>query len=441
MKLPYRSGQSLMPYGNRACILLVLVVLWVVSCASSTPVVEPTATAIPPTPTATTVPETPVARHGVMPGLTAGSEASRSVEPEPLLASVSPDAELESATADVTEPAGLLELVDEPEMAESDLPQFPATTYTVQSGDTLLGIAFEYGVPLAALQLANDLGDSFLIRVGQELAIPAHREWAQASRFWIVHLVTAGETLGALAARYGLSLSELEAANPGLNVDRIAIGQALVLPLDGPADLIAAAANRTGQSTALAVPQPSPTIVVPADTAAPAAEPEPAADPELPAEPPPAPPAAEPAPPPQPPTSVAVPIEVAGLPAEIFRLVNEQRAAHNLPPLVWNDILARAAQRHANDCHARGWCSHTGSDGSSFRQRIIREGYNPVRTSECWAWYGTAVRAVAMWMDEVPPNDPHRRTILHPALTEVGVGVVPGNGFGYYFIAKFGASR
>ena len=130
--------------------------------------------------------------------------------------------------------------------------------------------------------------------------------------------------------------------------------------------------------------------------------------------------------------------DLAALPGEIFRMLNEQRAAYGLPALMWNDTLASAAQRHADDCEAQGWCGHTGSDGSSYRDRIIREGYDPVRWSECWAWYGSAERAVAMWMDEAPPNDPHRRTILSDYLTEVGVGVVPGNGFGYYFIADFG---
>ncbi len=77
-----------------------------------------------------------------------------------------------------------------------------------------------------------------------------------------------------------------------------------------------------------------------------------------------------------------------------------------------------------------------------MKERIIRQGYDPVRWSECWAWHGTPEMAVAMWMDEVPPNDPHRRTILSTWLTEVGVGVVPAaEGRGYYFIADFGTPR
>jgi len=47
----------------------------------------------------------------------------------------------------------------------------PAGTYTVQSGDTLYGIARKFGISISALQSANGLTGS-LIRVGQVLKIP-----------------------------------------------------------------------------------------------------------------------------------------------------------------------------------------------------------------------------------------------------------------------------
>ena len=318
------------------------------------------------------------------------------------------------------------------------LPPIPRT-HMVQAGDTLLGIALAFDVPLAALQLENDLGAATTIRVGQVLDIPPATAWTTASPFWVVHEIAPGETLSALAARYGLGLDALVAANPGLNADRLAVGQALVLPLRGPADVVAMVNAPTPTSpvpptqTPFSLPTPTATVVSELDAAdqlvEPAAPAVPTAISPLPEDPtPPAP-------------DAGVPAEVAALPAEVYRLLNAERAAHDLPPLAWNETLARAAQRHANDCQARGWCSHTGSDGSSYRERIIREGYDPVRWSECWAWYGSAERAVAMWMNETPPNDPHRRTILAPHLTEVGVGVVPGKGFGYYFIANFGTPR
>jgi hypothetical protein len=43
-----------------------------------------------------------------------------------------------------------------------------------------------------------------------------------------------------------------------------------------------------------------------------------------------------------------------------------------------------------------------------------------------------------MWMDEVPPNDAHRRTLLTTWLTEIGLGVAEAPWGYYYFIANFG---
>ncbi len=303
------------------------------------------------------------------------------------------------------------------------------TTYTVEPGDTLIGLALEFAVPMAAIQLSNDMGSETIVRVDEVLKIPREAVWAEASPFWIVHQVVAGETLSELAAQFGLDLTALLVVNGLSDADLIAVGQSLVLPLDGPAEALAVAPAPT------AVPEPEivPTSIPDSDVVAeaPAADATAldagtAEDSE---------PTATPVP------ASAPPPDVSALAGEIFRLINEQRAAFGLPPLAWNGTLANAAQLHADDCYVRGWCGHTGSDGSTYKERIIRAGYDPVRWSECWAWYGTPEMAVAMWMDEVPPNDPHRRTILSDYLTEVGVGVVPGSGHGYYFIADFGTPR
>ena len=51
-------------------------------------------------------------------------------------------------------------------------PQRPPVTYVVQAGDTLTAIARRFGTRVAAAQLANRMGDATLIIVGQHLAIP-----------------------------------------------------------------------------------------------------------------------------------------------------------------------------------------------------------------------------------------------------------------------------
>ena len=48
--------------------------------------------------------------------------------------------------------------------------------HVVQSGETLLSIAFDYGVNLQALQTANGIDNPQLLQVGQRLIIPTGEE-------------------------------------------------------------------------------------------------------------------------------------------------------------------------------------------------------------------------------------------------------------------------
>ncbi len=302
-------------------------------------------------------------------------------------------------------------------------------SYVVTNGDTLLDLAMRFEVPMAAIQLHNDLGASHIIQVGQSLVIPSADAWSSASPYWMLHEVGPGETLGEIANAYDLSQQDILAVNDFVQPDLLSIGQPIVLPLGAPRAVVAAQPpTAVPQPTSTTAPTQTPVQAAAVSAAAveSAATSTPLSTPTLsPTVPPPA----------------ESPPDMAALAQETFRLINEQRAIYGRDPLAWNATLAAAAQRHAEDCHQRGWCGHTGSDGSSMKTRIIRAGYDPVRWSECWAWYRSPALAVAMWMDEVPPNDPHRRTILATHLTEVGVGVMPGNGHGYYFIADFGKPR
>jgi uncharacterized protein YkwD len=124
-------------------------------------------------------------------------------------------------------------------------------------------------------------------------------------------------------------------------------------------------------------------------------------------------------------------------PHRVWQLINRERAKHGLPPLTYNDKLALAAQGHAEDLAQRGYGGHVGSDGARLRERLKRVGYTSTWVNESWAWSHTPEYTVAMWLNESPPDDPHRRMLLSPRLTEVGVGVAPSQG-GYYFVADFG---
>ena len=63
------------------------------------------------------------------------------------------------------------------------------TYHTVSPGDTLLGLALKYGLPMAAIQLQNDLGTSLMLQAGQVLEIPPVVGWEGASPFWVVYEV------------------------------------------------------------------------------------------------------------------------------------------------------------------------------------------------------------------------------------------------------------
>ncbi|MGC9347501.1 MAG: CAP domain-containing protein, partial [Anaerolineae bacterium] len=308
-----------------------------------------------------------------------------------------------------------------PEARETSSP--PATpvsytTVTIQEGDTLLGLAMDHGVPMAAIQLQNDLGSSTVVRLGQQIVIPPSSAWESASPFWIVHVVEEGETLSEIAQLYGLTLTELQGANGLADADLLGVGQALVLPVT---DFVAARPVASQPTS----PPPAPTDAQPSDDGTSAASDAAAADPLT-------------ATPPAPSPAIAPPPnDVSAWPYETVRIMNEVRAAHGLPPLAYNETLARTAQAQANDCATRGSCSHTGSDGSTIKERILRVGYKPASWAECWAIRPTPREAIDIWMDEVPPNDPHRRTLLTTWLTEVGIGVAKAH-WGYYFIADFG---
>lgn len=295
----------------------------------------------------------------------------------------------------------------------------PATflTVTVQPGDTLLGLALRHEVPMAAIQLQNELGSSAVVRFGQQLVIPPRSAWEGASFFWTVHRVSPGETLSGIAQAYGLTVAQLQGTNGLADADLLSIGEALVLPLTDfvperapeppSAPVVAAAATATPAAVAA---EEEPGDAVPAPTATPA-------------------PAAAIAPPPS---------DLGAWPHEVARIMNEVRASHGLPALAYNETLAQAAQIQANDCSARSSCSHTGADGSTIKDRVLRVGYAPASWAECWAIRPSPQGAIDIWMNETPPNDPHRRTLLTTWLTEIGIGVAPGPWSSTYVIAVFG---
>ena len=128
--------------------------------------------------------------------------------------------------------------------------------HTVQSGDTLLSIALEYGVTVEQIQQANNIS-GVLIRVGDELIVPVERTEAvttaagPASDF--SYIVVSGDTLVSIALRFGSSVQDIQSAN-GLGPDAlIRPGDRLVIPVRGvpPEALAPTPAAPAGATTSL----------------------------------------------------------------------------------------------------------------------------------------------------------------------------------------------
>jgi len=93
--------------------------------------------------------------------------------------------------------------------------------HVVQRGETLWAIAQRYRVPLDQVVAANGLKDANRLAVGQALVIPVPYRY---------HTVRPGETLWAIARRYGVSLDAIVQANRISNPSVLYPGTVLFIP-------------------------------------------------------------------------------------------------------------------------------------------------------------------------------------------------------------------
>lgn len=126
-------------------------------------------------------------------------------------------------------------------LVEKPTPTPAALTYTVKPGDTLAGIADELQLTLEELVKANPQ----LLQPGMELNIPSSsgagneppptgggsgESGSSGSVSSTTYVVQAGDTLGAIAARFKTTVAALVKANNITNPNVIQVGQNLIIP-------------------------------------------------------------------------------------------------------------------------------------------------------------------------------------------------------------------
>jgi len=118
----------------------------------------------------------------------------------------------------------------EPGPTATPTPAAQPTFHTVEAGDSLLGIAEQYGVSLNALLIANgyDSADQLPLVIGSELQIPLCE----------AHEVVSGNTLAGIGQLCGLTLDELITANIKTlatlpTLDAVPLGFVLAIPPSG----------------------------------------------------------------------------------------------------------------------------------------------------------------------------------------------------------------
>jgi uncharacterized YkwD family protein len=206
--------------------------------------------------------------------------------------------------------------------------------------------------------------------------------------------VQPGDTLWKIAAQYGLSLKEILSANPFLSdANRIYPYQLIIIPkkinIDVPSGTQTPAAPKAPTSQTPQTPEPQ----------APAQE-----------------------------------TNLSQWEQEVVNLVNQERAKAGLKPLTVDAKLTEAARAKSADMRDRNYFSHySPTYGSPFE---MMDSFNiSYRTAgeNIAAGQRSPQEVMNAWMN----SEGHRQNILNPNYTRIGVGLVQGGSYGYYWTQLF----
>ena len=291
-------------------------------------------------------------------------------------------------------------------------------SYIIQEGESLNAVSEKFGLGEDGILLLLALNpliaqNGGIVFVGQEITVPnpgmelptATPIPADLPRGTLIeYTIRSGDSIAAIAAKFNSTEEGIIAENELEDVNAIFVGQIISVP----ANLVT----------------PQPTRLPPTSSAEPNAAGTPVA-------------AAVTTPQP---ASICDFSENTEYVDQIFILVNNARSEAGLPGLKLNAKLTTAAKAHSIDMGCNNYMSHTGTDNSSYYDRITKQGYAySIASENLFArppeFKGDGQTAFDWWMSD----QNNRASILNAKVTEFGVAyvAVDGSALGGYFTVVF----
>ncbi len=103
--------------------------------------------------------------------------------------------------------------------------------YTIKSGDTYAIIARTFGTTVQALISANPGVDPNRLRVGQQICVTQNPPQNVNCPTLNTYVVRTGDTMYKIAYAFGITVQQLQASNPGVRPTNLYDGMVLCLPL------------------------------------------------------------------------------------------------------------------------------------------------------------------------------------------------------------------
>lgn len=117
----------------------------------------------------------------------------------------------------------------------------------------------------------------------------------------------------------------------------------------------------------------------------------------------------------------------------VVRLIDQERRAAGLRPLVVSAGLRAVSRRYGRELFARGFLTHRSQDGRDPLDRALAAGIPLRRVGENLAYAADVRTAHANLM----ASPPHRRNILSRAYGRIGVGVLNAGRRGVIVVQVF----